>query len=1020
MHLKLLFLLPFLLLSYLQVSVTETDVNNPENKVDEISNTLGGFAADLAGTSAEDLSLNKLRESLGVFAADLAAGTGAEDLSLNKLRESNRLYFNLVFSTLGISPHFAIGLRWYYGDIVDDVIFGENESKIKSPYSDMHFYLAPGLLGVRYIMSFFDTDPIQTSLLTIIYLLTDLEFWFELVTIFYYHDIRGGVHSFFLRIGWAIMTSLIVICCTESLFFIFSSHVSILQNVGTIIFYMALIYRVLINQTINICNYIDGALITYKYKVIIKKITDDKKKNKVVKVLETIDGTLWSTWSSWFSGDSLAPSLWSKESLSAILDSEGIQYLSKGAIGCVWSVKYKHNQKYVAVKSMQLQNVGKYKSGVEILSDWIGTIYGTIQSGNFDVVRIDEMIQFSQLIFSNKYTKSNSAMKKFVLKAATYEVKALNAVNALDINKGILKFHSAYMESFGDPSNSRDDDKLKLSRSISGSMDESTGSTINGSLVHILTELVNPLNVALLEAMNGTQRLKLVYTMFLAIAELHAGGIVHRDLKPGNIGVRIPSTEHDDNPRAVILDFGSAHLPYGADQIYNGHGTKNYYSPERLKYIPGTFSKVVGIYLSGAASDVWAAAITALDILSCRKIRAADDISKLFERKYRSGTKKDIEKLLNDYIDRHQRTYMGLSIDVISPLAGPNRKLFIDLFLGMLEVDYSKRLTMKEALAHAYWSSKLGDEYLRDAIPNDNYLSDNSDLHLMTPSGEGTSPGSKRSSSKTRRSSLSKSPRIAKISQFLSKFFDTTYNIKLLVTIVETIEENCPMPRDAVADPINLDTISKIKASFDKHATKSLLSHTQFLKVLEETGLNNYIKFDPSKLFYLFDLDGNKAVDRSELLAGLSIILSNYVTLETRTTFIFHAFDLNGDGVLQRQEFDHMMDHFILPLSSKYGWEDGLKISKEEIFDYFDINKDAVIEINEMLQRIKETEYLQRIFFGIKAHNDMQMPLTNITDYTDVKSLTVNAWTSIAQTATNMITLLQPNSCDSYTAKKSM
>ncbi len=73
---------------------------------------------------------------------------------------------------------------------------------------------------------------------------------------------------------------------------------------------------------------------------------------------------------------------------------------------------------------------------------------------NFDVVRIDAMIQDSQLIFSNKYTKSNSAMKKFILKAATYEVKALNAVNALDINKGILKFHSAYMESFGDPSNS--------------------------------------------------------------------------------------------------------------------------------------------------------------------------------------------------------------------------------------------------------------------------------------------------------------------------------------------------------------------------------------------------------------------------------------------------------------------------------------------------------------------------------------------------------------------------------------
>ena len=147
--------------------------------------------------------------------------------------------------------------------------------------------------------------------------------------------------------------------------------------------------------------------------------------------------------------------------------------------------------------------------------------------------------------------------------------------------------------------------------------------------------------------------------------------------------------------------------------------------------------------------------------------------------------------------------------------------------------------------------------------------------------------------------------------------------------------------------------------------------------------------------------------------------MSNFVTLETRATFIFHAFDLNGDGVLQREEFDRMMDSFIMPLSSKYGWETGLKISKEEIFDYFDINKDAVVEIDEMISRIKETEYLQRIFFGIKAHND-NLPLTNITDYTDVKSLTLNAWTSISQTAQNMMTLLNSNSLDSITEKKNV
>ena len=112
-----------------------------------------------------------------------------------------------------------------------------------------------------------------------------------------------------------------------------------------------------------------------------------------------------------------------------------------------------------------------------------------------------------------------------------------------------------------------------------------------------------------------------------------------------------------------------------------------------------------------------------------------------------------------------------------------------------------------------------------------------------------------------------------------------------------------------------------------------------------------------------------------------------------------------------------MMDNFIMPLSSKYGWEYGFKISKEEIFDYLDINKDAVIEIDEMISRIKETEYLQRIFFGIKAINEV-LPLTNITDYANVKNLSINAWTSISQTASNMMTLLNANSLDSPKDKK--
>jgi tetratricopeptide (TPR) repeat protein len=68
------------------------------------------------------------------------------------------------------------------------------------------------------------------------------------------------------------------------------------------------------------------------------------------------------------------------------------------------------------------------------------------------------------------------------------------------------------------------------------------------------------------------------------VAALHAAGIVHRDLKPGNVML----AESPDGERAVIMDFGVAHISAHnspEDLTVSGQliGTVKYMSPEQLR-----------------------------------------------------------------------------------------------------------------------------------------------------------------------------------------------------------------------------------------------------------------------------------------------------------------------------------------------------------------------------------------------------------------------------------------------------
>jgi len=115
------------------------------------------------------------------------AGSGAHRHDLLRLLEKNRNEMGLFFVTLSVSPHLALG---YLGHTkLNEIVFDKeelnDEKNFEDPWSWLVYFLAPGLLAVRYVSLFMDTNPILASCLTLTYLTADLLFWQSLYGILF-------------------------------------------------------------------------------------------------------------------------------------------------------------------------------------------------------------------------------------------------------------------------------------------------------------------------------------------------------------------------------------------------------------------------------------------------------------------------------------------------------------------------------------------------------------------------------------------------------------------------------------------------------------------------------------------------------------------------------------------------------------------------------------------------------------------------------------------------------------------
>lgn len=166
----------------------------------------------------------------------------------------------------------------------------------------------------------------------------------------------------------------------------------------------------------------------------------------------------------------------------------------------------------------------------------------------------------------------------------------------------------------------------------------------------------------------------IIQQILRAVSYCHQNNIVHRDLKPENVLI-----DKEMNNTLKIIDFGTAAEYKPGEKLKTTHGTSYYIAPEVL------FKSY------DERCDVWSVGVILYILISGKPPFDGDDDQEITEQ-----VKKGKYKL------------SGGVWDVVSQDAR-------DLITQMLEFDYTKRVSSKQALDHIWFSNaseKLIDKEL--------------------------------------------------------------------------------------------------------------------------------------------------------------------------------------------------------------------------------------------------------------------------------------------------------------------
>jgi len=157
----------------------------------------------------------------------------------------------------------------------------------------------------------------------------------------------------------------------------------------------------------------------------------------------------------------------------------------------------------------------------------------------------------------------------------------------------------------------------------------------------------------------------------------------------------------------------------------------------------------------------------------------------------------------------------------------------------------------------------------------------------------------------------------------------------------------------------NAEEIHKVvKSHFNRHEIEGLLKiYTQVTqRRLDRTKfkemLQNYFQMTDDllmdRVFKAFDKDNDSLVNMEEWVKGMSVFLRG--DREEKIRFIFDVYDLNGDGVITREEMFSFLKEAFIKLSNEEDPDEGIKDLVELTVKLLDFDKDGRVTYEDYLE----------------------------------------------------------------------
>ena len=199
-----------------------------------------------------------------------------------------------------------------------------------------------------------------------------------------------------------------------------------------------------------------------------------------------------------------------------------------------------------------------------------------------------------------------------------------------------------------------------------------------------------------------------LYQLLRGLKYVHSAGIIHRDLKPRNLLV-------NSNCDLKICDFGLSRATHNAEvpgKMTDYVATRWYRAPELL----------LEVREYGASVDVWSVGCILAELLRRKPFLPGSDSRNQLDLTFDifgTPTEEFITAIPKPRVRKYLRSLAQKkprSLEALFPKANP---LAVDLMKKLMVVDYRKRFTIDEALAHPYLKDLhcVEDEPTREPVP---------------------------------------------------------------------------------------------------------------------------------------------------------------------------------------------------------------------------------------------------------------------------------------------------------------